>query len=155
MWATTYTGKVYRDPNYFVVFSGNSKVSSGFEYKNNTNVVLSQTRSFTIGRQTKNSLSAGVNFSGFGVPVSVGQSIEKTNSLTWAVSNTSSRTIEKTAPKGYYSYNVCMNIYKIRVEKWQGSSKKGSIVFNAPRSQAYRSIVYNRSNASYSNVSRY
>lgn len=100
-------------------------------------------------------LSAGVNFSGFGVPVSVGQSIEKTNSLTWAVSNTSSRTIEKTAPKGYYSYNVCMNIYKIRVEKWQGSSKKGSIVFNAPRSQAYRSIVYNRSNASYSNVSRY
>lgn len=154
-WKENYTAKVYRDSSYFRVWYGNSSVSSGFEYKNNTNIVLSQTRSFQLGSQTKASLNAGVDFSDFGVPATVGGSIEQTVSQTWGTSNTSQRTIEKTAPKGYYSYNVCMNLYKIKVEKYKGSSYKGKIEFYAPRSQAYRAIVYNRNNASYSNLSIY
>lgn len=152
---TTYTGKVYRDPDWFTVFYGNSSVSTGFEYKNNTNVILSQTTSFSIGSQTKKTLSAEVDFSGFGVPVNVGGSVEKTGSYTWGVSNTSTRTITASAPRGYYSYNVCINTYKIIIDKYKGSSFVDTITFLAPRSEPYRSIVYNPYNASYSGVSRY
>lgn len=154
-WKENYTAKVYRDANWFAVFYGSASTSTGFEYKNNTNLVLTQTRSFSLGSQTKSSLNGSVDFSSFGVPAKVGGSIEKTNSVSWGVSNTASRTIEKSAPKGYYSYNVCMNTYKIKVEKYQDNAHKGTITFFAPRSQAYRAIVYNRSNASYSGVSLY
>ena len=154
-WKQNYTAKVYRDPNWFHVYYGNANVSTGFEYKNNTNIVLSQTKNFSIGTQTKASLNAGVDFSSYGVPANVGGSIEKTTSASWGVSNTASRTIEASAPKGYYSYNVCLNTYKIKVTKYQNGTNKGTIQFFAPRSQPYRSIVYNRNNASYSGVTRY
>src|SRR5690606_4890546 len=117
-----FTAKVYRDPNWFMVWHGTAKTSSGFEYKNNTSIVLSQTKNFSIGSQTKSSLNAGVDFSSYGVPANVGGSIEKVSSRTWGIANTSTRTIEKTAPKGYYSYNVCMNTYKIKIEKFSGST---------------------------------
>ncbi len=154
-WKQNYTAKVYRDPNWFRVYYGNANVSTGFEYKNNTNIVLSQTKNFSIGTQTKASLNAGVDFSSYGVPANVGGSIEKTTSASWGASNTASRTIEASAPKGYYSYNVCLNTYKIKVTKYQNGTNKGTIQFFAPRSQPYRSIVYNRNNASYSGVTRY
>ena len=154
-WKQNYTAKVYRDANWFNVFHGNAKVSTGFEYKNNTNVVLSQTKNFSISSQTKATLNTGVDFSSFGVPAKVGGSIEQTASASWGVSNTSSRTIAASASKGYYSYNVCMNTYKIKITKYQGNTAKGTIQFFAPRSEPYRSIVYNKNNASYSNVTRY
>lgn len=154
-WEKSYTAKIYTDPSWFAVFSGNIYVSTGFEYKNNTNVVLSQTKTFSIGAQTKESLNAGVDFSGFGVPANVGGSIDKTMSASWGVSTTASRTIDASAPKGYYSYNVCMNTYKIKIVLYQNGTDKGTIQFFAPRSQPYRSIVYNRNNASYSDVIRY
>lgn len=156
-WFTKYEATVYRDSNWFRVFHGSPNVSTGFEYKNNTNVVLSQTNSFTIGQQTKTTLSGEVDFSGYNVPVNVGGSIETSSSATWGVSNTTSRTIPSTAPKGYYSYNVLINTYKIKIDrkKVSDNSAAGSIVFFAPRSQPYRSIVFNPNNASYSGVSRY
>lgn len=154
-WKEDFTAKVYRDSAWFRVWHGTAATSSGFEYKNNTNVVLSQTKSFSIGSQTKASLNAGVDFSSFGVPAKVGGSIEQTTSQTWGVANTATRTIEASAPKGYYSYNVCMNEYKIKVEKYSGSTYKGAIEFFAPRSEPYRAIVYNKNNASYSGVSLY
>lgn len=154
-WKENYTAKVYRDPNWFTVFYGNEKVSTGFEYKNKTNLVLSQTKSFTLSAQTKASLNAGVDFSDYGVPAKVGGSIEQTTSATWGVSNTATRTIEASAPKGYYSYNVCLNTYKIKINKYQGSVLKGTLQFFAPRSEPYRAIVYNPTNASYSNVTKY
>lgn len=101
-WKENYTAKVYRDANWCSIFYGTASTSTGFEYKNNTNVILSQTKSFSIGSQTKSSLSGSVDFSGYGVPAKVGGSIEKTKSMSWGVSNTSSRTIEASAPKGYY-----------------------------------------------------
>ncbi len=154
-WKQDYTAKVYRDPNWFSVFHNSDAVSTGFEYKNNTNVVLSQTRNFSIGAQSKSTLNAGIDFSSFGVPAKVGGSIEQTSSSSWGVSNTSARTIPASAPKGYYSYNICLNTYKIKITKYQGNTSKGTIQFFAPRSQPYRSIVYNKNNASYSGVSRY
>lgn len=149
-WTQKYTAKVYRDPTWFRIYYGSPFVSTGFEYKNNTNVVLSQTRGFSLGSQTKATLSTGVNFDDYGVPVNVGGSIEKTSSASWAVSNQSSRTIPADAPKGYYSYNVCLNTHKIKITRYQGNTSKGTIEFYAPRSQPYRSIVYNKYNASYS-----
>lgn len=156
-WFTKYNMKVYRDPNWFNVYYGNPALSSGFEYKNNTKIVLSQTRTFSIGSQTKKTLNAGVNFSGFGVPAKVGGSIEKTNSASWGISTTTQREVNASAPKGYYSYNVLINTYKIRIDrrKNKDNSGAGSITFQAPRSQPYRSLVYNPSNASYNGVSRY
>lgn len=155
LWLKTYTGKVYRDSNWFSVFWGNASVSTGFDYKNNVGVTLSQTRSFTIGKQTKKSLSAGVDFSGWGVPAKVGGSIDTTDSFTWGISNTSVRTVPDSAPRGYYSYNVCINTYKINIKKYEGSTYLTTLTFFAPRSQPYRSIVYNPNNADYSGVIRY
>ncbi|WP_096156501.1 MULTISPECIES: hypothetical protein [Bacillus] len=156
-WFTKYEATVYRDSSWFRVFHGSPSLSTGFEYKNNTNVVLTQTSSFSVSQQTKNTLSAGVDFSGYGVPVNVGGSIETSSSATWGVSNTTSRTIPASAPKGYYSYNVLLNTYKIKInrKKVSDGSAAGSIEFFAPRSQPYRSIVFNSRNASYSGVSRY
>ena len=154
-WKKTYNCKVWRDANYFRVYYGNAKVSTGFEYKNKTNIVLSQTTSFTIGEQTKASMNAGIDFSDYGVPAKVGGSIEKTNSSTWGVSNASTRTIEASAPKGYYSYNVCLNTYKIKIKTYHDGAHDDTIEFYAPRSQPYRSIVYNPNNASYKNATRY
>lgn len=59
--------------------------------------------------------------------------------------------IEKSAPKGYYSYNVCMNTKKLKIT----GTAEGTVYIYVPVSQAYRSIVYNKSNASYSGVVRY
>ncbi|HHT56319.1 hypothetical protein [Herbinix luporum] len=154
-WKEKFTAKVYRDPNWFRVWYGSDKVSSGFEYKNNTEVVLTQSRSFNLDSQTKFSLNPEVDFSGYKVPAKVGGSIEKTSKKSWGITNISTRTIEKTAPKGYYSYNVCMNLYKIKIEKYSGKTKKGTIQFFVPRSEAFRAVVYNKKNASYSGVTLY
>lgn len=108
-----------------------------------------------MSEQTKESLNAGFDFSAFDVPVNVGGSIERTKSQTWGVSNTSTRTIKDSAPKGYYSYNVCMNTYKIKLVKNEDNATI-SRTFFAPRSEPYRAIVYNPNNASYTEgLSRY
>ena len=51
----------------------------------------------------------------FGVSAEVGGSQEKTSSLSWSISNTSIRKIVASAKEGYYSYNVCVNTYKINL----------------------------------------
>ena len=149
-----YTAKVYRDPSYFCIFSGNSSVSTGFYYKGNTSLTLSQTRTFSLGSQSKYTLNGSINFSDYGVPANVGGSIEKTAASSWTVSNTSSVTIPSYAPKGYYSFNVCLNVSKIKITRYQGSTAKGTIQFLAPRSQPYRSVVYN-TNADYAGAIKY
>lgn len=155
-WKENYTAKVYRDPNWFLVFYGNDKLSTGFEYKGNTDVVLSQTRSFSIGKQTVSTLNSELSVEEFGIKAGVGGSISSSSSQSWGISNTSTRTILASAPKGYYSYNVCLNVYKMKVVKYQNESKKGQVEFYAPKdSQPYRAIVYNKNSASYSGVSLY
>ena len=151
-WKKTHKCTVYVDSgNWFCVWHGNSKVSTGFEYKNNTEIVLSQTSSFSIGSQTVSTLNASLDAEACGIKAGIGGSISKTSSQSWGVSNTSTRTIEKSAPKGYYSYNVCMNEKKIKVT----GTAEGTVYLWAPASQPYRAIVYNESNASYSGVTRY
>lgn len=151
-WKKNYNCTVYVDSgSYFNVWYGSSKVSTGFEYKNNTSIVLSQTSSFSLGVQTVASLNTSVDVEACDIKAGIGGSLSSTSSVSWGISNTSTRTIEKTAPKGYYSYNVCMNTKKIKIT----GTAKGTVYVYAPVSQAYRSIVYNKSNASYSGVTRY
>ena len=152
---TNHTAKVYRDSSWFRVYHGTLATSSGFEYKNNTKIVLSQTKSFTLGAQTKGTLNGSLNFTPFNIPTKVGGSIEKTASASWGIANTTTRTIDAKAPKGYYSYNVCLNTHKVKVDRYTGSKIDRTITFFAPRSEAYRSIVYNKNNANYSGVSRF
>ncbi|MDD2393241.1 MAG: hypothetical protein PHN99_04155 [Eubacteriales bacterium] len=156
-WKEDFYAFVYRDPNWFTVFYGSPSTSTGYEYKNNTQIVLNQTTSFSIGAQTKGTLSGNVNFTSYGVPATVGGSIESTVSASWGVSNSTTRTILASAPKGYYSYNVCINIYKVKIKKYDDTgSYVSEIVFSAPRSQPYRSIIYNQYNATYdANCIRY
>lgn len=146
-WKHSYDCTVYKEStSYYNIFYGNGKVSTGFDYKPNkkNNIVISQTTSFSISSQTKKTLSAGVDFSDYGVPVSVGGSIEKTQANTWGVSSTVTRTIAKSDPVGYYSYNVLLNIMKLKIEKKENGKNKGTIKFDAPCSEAYRSIVYSK-----------
>ena len=100
---------------------------------------MTQSRSFNLDSQTKFSLNPEVDFSGYKVPAKVGGSIEKTSKKSWGITNISTRTIEKTAPKGYYSYNVCMNLYKIKIEKYSGKTKKVLFSFCAKKRSISRS----------------
>lgn len=151
-WKEKHNCTVYVDSgNWIMVWYGTEKVSTGFEYKNNTEIVLSQTKSFSLGSQTTATLNSSLDVEYCGIKGGIGGSISKTSSQSWGVSNTSTRTIEKSAPKGYYSYNVCMNVKKIKVT----GTAEGTVYLFAPASEAYRSIVYNEYNASYSGASRY
>lgn len=151
-WKKTYNCTVYKDSaNYFTLWYGSSNVSTGFEYKNNTSIVLSQTNSFSLSSQTTASLNSNVNVEACGIKAGIGGSLSSTSAQTWAVSSTSTRTIEKSAPKGYYSYNVCMNTKKLKIT----GTSEGTVYVYVPVSEAYRSIVYNKNNASYSGVVRY
>lgn len=154
-WKHNYTAKVYRDPAWFKVYHGSPSVSTGFEQKINGGFTLKQARSFSLSSQTKATLNAGVDFSDYGVPVNVGGSIEQASAASWGVSNETSRTIPDSAPKGWYSYNVCLNTYKIKISRYENGSPAGTIEFFAPRSELYRAIVYNPSNASYTGVVKY
>lgn len=71
--------------------------------------------------------------------------------------NYAKRTVEASAPLGYYSYNVCMNTFRILIDKYRVSNGNyvDTIIFFAPRSEPYRAIVYNRDNASYSGAARH
>lgn len=151
----TFTAKVYKDPTWFCMFHKNASQTTGFEYKKNTDVVLSQTSSFKLEGQTITTLNGNVGFSGFGVTAGVGGSVSQSNLRSWGISNSSTRTIPSTAKKGYYAYCVCLNTCKIKVEKYKGSTKKGTLVFFAPRDkEPYRSIIYNTKSA-YEGAARY
>ncbi len=155
-WKKTWTCKVYRDPSYYVIFYGNSKVSTGFQYKGKSGFTLSQSTSLSLSSQSKQTLNAGVDFSDFGVPVNVGGTIENTSSVTIGVSNTVQRTIKDSDPSGYYSYNICLNTTRISIDKYNSNgSYVGNMKFRAPRSQPYGSLVYNRYNADYSDAVKY
>lgn len=114
--------------SYFNIWYGNSKVSTGFEYKNNTSIVLSQSSSFSIGSQTVETLNPQIEVEDCGIKAGIGGTISKTSSQSWGISNTATRTIEKSAPKGYYSYNVCMNTKKIKVT----GTSEGTVYIYAP-----------------------
>jgi len=156
-----YTGLIYRDPGWVHLWYGSTAVSSGFEYKGATEIVLTQSRSFTLASQTVTTLNASLNPSVFGIKAGIGGSIATTTGTTWAVSNTTQRTIPASASRGYYSYNVLMNTYMITVVKttteyvtFSVSVQNrqyiaGTVEFVAPRSEPYRALIYNPSNASY------
>lgn len=151
-WKKKYNCTVYVEPgSSFLIWYGNNSVSTGFEYKKNTSLVLSQTNSFTIESQTVVTLNPGVDIEACGISFGIGGSISRTTSQKWGISNTSVRTIERTDPEGYYSYNVCMNIKKIKVT----GTAKGTVYINAPASEPYRAVVYNEKNALYSGATRF
>ncbi|MCI8409280.1 MAG: hypothetical protein HFJ09_08445 [Lachnospiraceae bacterium] len=156
-WKHKYDCTVYKDSiSYYTIFYGTGKVSTGFDYKPNkkNNIVISQTTSFSISSQTKNTLNVGVDFSDYGVPVNVGGSVDKTKANTWGVSSTITRTVDKSDPVGYYSYNVLLNTMKLKIEKKENGKNKGTIKFSAPSSEAYRSIVYSKT-GNYTDATKY
>lgn len=145
-WKKTYNCTVYKDSgSYITLFYGSDRVSTGFEYKRNTSMVIEQTSSFSIGSQTAESLNSEIDFSKLNVPVKVGGSLEKTSANTWGISKAINRTIQTSDPAGYYSYNVMLNAYKIKIT----GTSEGTVVFYAPASESYRSLIYNPVNASY------
>lgn len=153
-WKKTYNVSVYKDSSQYVrYFYGNSSVSTGFEYKGNTSdsIVLSQTRSFSIGKQTVATLNPEISVESLGIKAGIGGSISTTSAASWDVSTTSSRTVGASAPIGYYSYNVCMNLIKLSLV----GTHNGNITVYAPASQPYRAILYNKNNAIYSGAVRY
>ncbi len=144
---------VYDNPSFFCIYYGNSFVSTGFDYKKNTDLVLSQTCDFSIAVQTKYSMNSGVDFSSFGVPVNIGSSIEASLAASWKISNEKKRTINRSDPTGYYSYNVCLDTTRIKLSKYTtGKNPKyvDSVVYYAPRAEnTYRAIVFNPNEAEY------
>ena len=151
-WKKTYNCTVYVDDvPYLCVWYGSDKVSTGFEYKNNGSVVLSQTRAFSLSSQTVSTLNSNIDVSGCGIKSGIGGSISATKSVQWGVSNKSERTISANAPRGYYSYNVCKNIRKVVIS----GTAYGTVAVDVPVSQPYRSIIYNPKNADYNSIYRY
>lgn len=102
-------------------------------------------------KNTTATLNSGIDVEAFGIEAGIGGSLSSTCANTWQSSSTTSRTIEKSAPKGYYSYNVCMDEVKLKIT----GTHKGTIYIYAPSSEAYRAIVYNKDKASYSGVVLY
>lgn len=153
-WKKEYKCDVYIDnAKYNTIFHGSNAVSTGFEYKGNKNapITISQTRKFSIGSQTVATMNSNIEVSAYGITPSIGGSISKTSAYEWEVSNTIERTIPASAPIGYYSYNVLINTKKIKIE----GTHDGTIYVYGISSEPYRSLVYNKKNASYSGCKRY
>ena len=153
-WKKTYNCDVYRETgSWYRIFYGNSSVSTGFDYKGNTlePIVISQTTSFSIEKQTVATLNSSIEVEDLGIKSGIGGSLSSSCSQTWGVSNTIQRTVPASAATGYYSYNVCLNLMKFKIT----GTSAGTVYIYAPNSEAYRSLVYNPYNADYRGAGKY
>lgn len=153
-WKETYNVSVYKDSVLqTIIYYGSTSVSTGFDYKGNMRdgITLSQTTSFSIGKQTVATLNSSISVKEFGITAGIGGTLSTTSSMTWGVATSSVRTISASAPIGFYSYNVCLRAAKMSLV----GTHKGNIEILAPASQPFRAIVYNRNNASYSGAVLY
>ena len=152
-WKKNYNCKVYKETQYshYLIFYGNNKVSTGFEYKKDkkNGFTIEQTNSFSLASQDVRTINAGVEIKAAKVKFGFGGSKEHTSAASWGVSSTITRKVDKSDPVGYYSYNILMNVDKYMVS----GTSEGTIIFRVPTSEAYRAIVYSKT-GNYNNATK-
>ena len=126
--------------NIIRIYRGNQTVEAGWTYKKDktANIVISQSRSFSVGSETVYSMNSGVELEDAGVKLGFGGSISRTDAQSFGVANTVTRTVAKSKPNGYYNFNVCMNINNWKVT----GTSVGTVWFKTAKSHPYTSLIY-------------
>lgn len=140
-WKKTWHCKAYKaSEDLMRCYYGKPTVEAGWTYKKDktADIVISQSTSFSIGSETVYSMNSDVELEEAGVKLGFGSSISRTNSQSFGISQTVTRTVAKSKRNGYYNFNVCMNI-----DNWKVTgTSEGTVYFSTAKSQPYTSLIY-------------
>ena len=156
--ATKYTYKVYKDSSlWYVMFHHLDVCPTIYHSKGKGTTTLTYSKSRTYAGTTAYQFSASIGAS-VGIPelinLTAGVTGGQTRSYTFSVAATGTvgRTLPSSANTGYYKMAICYNFDKYKLDKYKaGSSYKLASYYPClPKGGAYVSVLYSKSNTSYS-----
>lgn len=143
------TTKVYRtSTSAYKVYYGNSSVSTGFEEHiyGDPSTVLGLAKSMSHTKTDSYSLNLSVDLKDIGLPLKFGGSYGSSNSTTFGATSSASRTIQKYAKTGYFSYNVMLNLYRYYVKNYETSNpgryETFGHIYGVRDPEPYRQLYY-------------
>lgn len=121
-------------------------------YKGSTALTITQTIARTYSSQTTFEFSASIGGTASAEIISLTASLTGTVSSTMGVSfeisSSVSYNIASTDSSGYYKIGVCHDIYRHKVEKYNGTTKLYEYDMPTPRGTAYYALLYSTDSSS-------